>query len=77
METNMMNNEATVNNLVAAPSGLSDLNKGRLQGIGIAVAAVGLIRAGKFAFDQFSRMKNKKEADKWLQKENPGVEEEA
>ena len=69
MENNNIMAEATPINV----GGLSDRAKGRLEGAGIALAVVGLIKAGKKLYDTAVDFHNRKVADEYLKDENPGV----
>ena len=74
----MENNTTMMNNEIAPVKahGLSDRTRGRIEGAAIVVAAIGLIRAAKFAYGKSVELRNRKLEEDYLNKENdPGTTE--
>lgn len=77
MENTMMNTE--MNNEVAPVKahGMSDRTKGRIEGMAVVVATIGLIRAISFAYGKSVELRNRKLEEDYLKENVPGVADEA
>lgn len=73
----MENNTTMMNNEIAPVKahGISDRTRGRIEGAAIVVAAIGLIRAAKFAYGKGMELHNRKLEEDYLKENVPGATE--